>query len=49
MVLHRVVLQSRGKPLWAYDTDEQLFHGLLDTLSGTFRTFRVAMRLTHTF
>ncbi|EIW53045.1 uncharacterized protein TRAVEDRAFT_53462 [Trametes versicolor FP-101664 SS1] len=34
MVLHRVVLQSRGKPLWAYDTDEQLFHGLLDTLSA---------------
>ncbi len=46
MILHRVVLQSRGKSLWEYDTDEQLLRGLLDALSGKFCVFLVAASLT---
>ncbi|KAL1938057.1 hypothetical protein VTO73DRAFT_12068 [Trametes versicolor] len=34
MILHRVVGQFRGNPLWEYDTDEQLLRGLLDALSA---------------
>jgi Fungal protein kinase len=36
LVLHRVVLDRLGKPLWSYSSIEELVHGLLAALAGLF-------------
>lgn len=35
MFLHRIVLESNGKPIWEYEDDEELLRGMLGALAGT--------------
>lgn len=35
MFLHRIILESNGKPIWEYEDDEELLRGMLGALAGT--------------